>query len=185
MSHLPFPSHLLAPLLLAALLCGAPGCRDEDAHGTTERIWRTGTMRVGLTPDAAVGSEAAVGLLVRVAAGLGARVQLFPARLPDLEQALAAGVIDCVVTGPTEGRGGAQSDAARAGAARAAAARVAGVEAAELSLEGRPVTLLMRRGEARLLSLARQAAAQAGPRGAALQRPPPPARNASGTPAPR
>jgi hypothetical protein len=135
-------------LVLLVLGCTLPACRERDAQATAERILRTGTMRVGLAANPAERSYREVVLLQQVAAQLGARVEIFPAPIPDLEKALAAGVIDVIVLRPAAtGRGAAAAPEQASGGA---------VARLDFSLEGDDVALLIRKGENRFLAICRR-----------------------------
>jgi ABC-type amino acid transport substrate-binding protein len=137
-------------VLLALLLCGPSGCRERDAHATTERIFERGTLRAGLAAEVLPHSGAELALLEGIAASLGARVEPFPAPLSDLSPALAAGVIDLVlISSLEEGRGA------------AAALTPEGTVRLGFTLEGREASLLVRAGEQRFLALCRRLVTEA------------------------
>ncbi len=143
---------LWALLLLALLL---PACRDQDAHGTTERIRHRGVMRVGLSGDCSQRSYAELALLTRLAWRLGVEVTLYPAPIPDLVRALAAGTIDVVLYRPP------RPDAPRATGATAGLGEA--VTQLEAGVEGRRVLVLVRRGEDLFASLLRGYLAETAP----------------------
>ena len=121
-----------------------PACRERDAHATCERVWGRGTLRVGLSANPAERSYVELALLERVAARLGATVEPFPAPVPDLTRALAAGVIDVVIvsgeaSSPTEG-----------------------LTRLDVTFGDRKVGLLIREGEDGLLGLCRREADRLG-----------------------